>query len=60
MGHKINHCDPNRTCEDERARCRGSNVSAQGVSVSQRVTVDKSPALIDRGLPGSRSKRAMA
>src|ERR1700678_2832101 len=28
MGHKINHCDSNGTYEDERARCRGSDVSA--------------------------------
>jgi hypothetical protein len=33
----INHCDSNGTHEDERARCRGSDVSALGVSVSQRV-----------------------
>src|SRR5208282_3569970 len=27
-GRKINHCDSNGTYKDERARCRGSDVSA--------------------------------
>src|ERR1700737_363934 len=42
MGHKINHCDSNGTYEDERARCRGRDVSASASVSHSGSSVDKS------------------